>query len=380
MATEVFRHGLSNGQIETQISSFNILCRCRKTRDHLTDCLLGAFYASQPANAKDSIAVGAVDSTLILRATPQNQFRVDSNKPQDFDYLPNDPVFPLNSTWFSLYALSFNTNNSADACTALPDTTPSLAHKIILIRRGGCRYTTKITNVQQYGATYVMFYNDDRPIGNPTSVQGVIAGIVSAQQGQEWINYLKDGHVVDLRFTFQSAVVVNNITGGTMSTSSSWSQTYELVIKPDVSAPGGQILSTFPLSLGTYRTLSGTSMAAPLITGIIALYQQAKGIEHRLDPRKIRDILATTATPLPFNNGSANYSFLAPVPQQGGGLVNAYQAVTSMTLISPANLALNDTIHFHKNVRITISNTSPHPVSYTIRHVSSSLCHSRLLH
>lgn len=41
---------------------------------------------------------------------------------------------------------------------------------------------------------------------------------------------------------------------------SSWGPTFELDMKPDISAPGGAILSTFPERLGGFAILSGTSM------------------------------------------------------------------------------------------------------------------------
>ncbi len=75
-------------------------------------------------------------------------------------------------------------------------------------------------------------------------------------------------------------------------------------MKPDIAAPGGNILSTWPLDLQSsnfpvqgYHFDSGTSMAAPHTAGCIALLLQAL---PGLDAGQVKDIIQTTAVPQPF--------------------------------------------------------------------------------
>ena len=64
-----------------------------------------------------------------------------------------------------------------------------------------------------------------------------------------------------------------------------------------------------------YTCASGTSMATPHITGVVALMQEAAG--GRLKPDQILKILTSTARPLP---GYAEW-------EVGAGYVDAYAAV-----------------------------------------------------
>ena len=103
--------------------------------------------------------------------------------------------------------------------------------------------------------------------------------------------------------------------------------------RPTVTAPGVLVVSTRAISpigaIGTpddveggiapqhlphYTTLSGTSMAAPHVAGIVALLLDAN---PTLTPLRIKELLQATATPLPYATWEV-----------GAGYVNAYAAVT----------------------------------------------------
>lgn len=83
-------------------------------------------------------------------------------------------------------------------------------------------------------------------------------------------------------------------------------------IKPEVTAPGVQIRSSLPG--GTFGVKNGTSMAAPHVTGIVALMLQA---DPTLTVENIESILTSTAVPLDIQ---------LPNNNSGWGRVDAYSA------------------------------------------------------
>jgi subtilisin family serine protease len=60
-----------------------------------------------------------------------------------------------------------------------------------------------------------------------------------------------------------------------LSSFSSRGPTYKGTVKPDFSAPGVKILSSFTDSNSSYKRLSGTSMATPHVAGVVALMMSA---------------------------------------------------------------------------------------------------------
>jgi subtilisin family serine protease len=105
-------------------------------------------------------------------------------------------------------------------------------------------------------------------------------------------------------------------------------------LKPDLSAPGTDILSTNTTAAGEpngFTTASGTSMASPHVTGAVAVLRQAW---PEWTPAEIKAALMTTADPVVKAGGA-----LAPATVQGAGRLNLARAIDPGLLVTPANLS-----------------------------------------
>ncbi|GIJ28694.1 hypothetical protein Vqi01_38560 [Micromonospora qiuiae] len=94
------------------------------------------------------------------------------------------------------------------------------------------------------------------------------------------------------------------------------------VAKPDLMAPGADVLSAMPG--GGYARLDGTSMATPQVAGVVALIWSANP-DLVGDLGRTRQILRSTATPVQAGQRGDNCGGEENVV--GAGLVDAYAAV-----------------------------------------------------
>lgn len=129
------------------------------------------------------------------------------------------------------------------------------------------------------------------------------------------------GETVSMEFPPGPAVsgIADTISGGLTSSFSNYGPSNDLFGQPTLSAPGGNILSTFPLSVGGLGIISGTSMATPFIAGSIAVLLSARSSEN-LTPLEVRSILVSTGS-----LRSAQLSNVVPFANavvQGGGMSN----------------------------------------------------------
>jgi len=199
--------------------------------------------------------------------------------------------------------------------------------------------------------------------------------MVSAAQGEDWVKLLNSGQNVTVNFqnpkTAKKVIYSpkNTKNGSLVSPKTSWGLSWELDVKPQFGAPGQNILSTWTTAKGSYRIDSGTSMSAPLITAIYALLAEARGTT---DPKVLESLLSSTAKPIKWYDGAKVHDILAPVPQQGAGLVQAYDAAFATTLLNVSSLAFNDSDHHVGATTFSITNLGTQDVTYELGHVAAT--------
>jgi len=161
-----------------------------------------------------------------------------------------------------------------------------------------------------------------------------------------------------------------------MSDFSSWGVSPDMRLKPEVTAPGGNIYSSVPG--GGYQMMSGTSMATPQMTGASAVVLERvqndplfSSLNDRQKVDVVQNLIMGTAVPVvdPGQGGGAYYS----PRKQGAGLANL-EAATNSSVYPTVNGAadasrpkadLGDgTNGWHFDV--TLHNVSDTPATYEL--------------
>jgi subtilisin family serine protease len=113
-------------------------------------------------------------------------------------------------------------------------------------------------------------------------------------------------------------------------------------VKPDVSAPGVNVLAAMPpasvlgaLAGGNYGRISGTSMATPHTAGAAALIRQA---HTGWTPDVVRTVMINTSTNMRAESGAPKTDGLTAdsIIDQGGGLIDVFHAVHAKALMGVA--------------------------------------------
>jgi minor extracellular serine protease Vpr len=307
----------------------------------------GLYSAGAPGLGENVIGVASFDNTHVFLP----YFEVNGTK-IGYVTMTYSPAAPTSGTGEIV--------NVGLACGTLP--AGSLTGKVALAARGTCAFGLKAQYAIAAGADAVLISNNlpgvfngtlGAPLPNPKPVVGI-----SLADG----DFLRaQAAPIAMTWTDQMASSPSP-TGGLISSFSSYGLSPDLAIKPDIGAPGGNIYSTFPLELGGYATLSGTSMSSPHVAGTAALLLQAK---PKTKAEDVRSILQNSAEPELWSL-APSYGILDSVHRQGAGMVQIDDAITATTTIEPGKLSLGESQNGPATRELKIKNNSKKSVTYDL--------------
>lgn len=253
-----------------------------------------------------------------------------------------------------------STATPADGCSAISE---DLTGVIAVIDRGSCTFTTKIRNAENQGALGVVIVNNVG--GAPISMAHdgtdpfptIPAVMVSLPDGDLLKAHIPGDITADSSGLVELLAVPDQIA----EFSSVGPTPFDFRQKPDVTAPGVNVLSS--VFNGEFAFFQGTSMAAPHVTGSVALLLAGN---PGLTPEQVKSAIVNNAVrndDLEFETFSG--LVYGPVARGGGRIdvLNAYQA---SLFASPASIGFGGHTggsSFESGVDLTIENPTASEVT-----------------
>ena len=217
---------------------------------------------------------------------------------------------------------------------------------IAMCNRGEINFTAKGNNAVAAGAIGTIVVNNQAgtinmstdgytataPYVSLTLDDGLIIKAGAEKKEANGVTY----YVGKLTVGSKAGVKVQTADYYTMSDFSSWGVPGSLELKPEITAPGGNIYSL--QNGGGYQNMSGTSMASPQVAGMAAVvgqYIRANKLTEKtgLTARALaQSLLMSTAVPMYQDHGEGKDGYY-PVMQQGAGLANVGAATSAGTYI-----------------------------------------------
>jgi subtilisin family serine protease len=315
-----------------------------------------AYITGTPANARGVISVAAsIDEFQALQlevnsppiSLPDNGLMVHQDWSADLpsggltddlfdgravDDIPN-PTDPLPS--------------DGHFCNAADVPPGSLTGQTVLVFKGptgagDCAGSDKVTNAENAGATAVVLVSlfGGLPFGLAGSPTGIPAVMISGGDGEAILSTMspnEDTHVyneVTVNATLHDTPSpVPGFNDAMTDFTSEGPARLTNDLKPDVSAPGFDITSAGVGTGDGAAVLSGTSMAAPHVSGSAVLLRQ---LHPTWRPAKIKALIMNQATRAMKNN-----DLTTPVPAtvMGSGRIQVFQSAIARSLAEPGSLS-----------------------------------------
>lgn len=289
----------------------------------------GHYTVGSPGSAARALTAGASTVPHFVGAPVTVQGATYGAASGDFATVASDLTGPL-------AIVTGTTNGLNTACSALPGS--SLAGKIALISRGVCTFSTKIRNAQNAGAVAVLVANN--VAGDPTAMASdgtanqptVPAYMVALVTGKALVAASANGASTTIGANLSYFLTQNvDIMAGF---SSQGPTDVDFRVKPDVVAPGVNVLSSIPGNQWAF--FQGTSMAAPHLAGSAAIVRQ----QHPAwTAAQVRSAIVNTADQGVLKDYATGEKIVTDVNIQGAGRENLLAAVGARVASDPVSVS-----------------------------------------
>lgn len=222
--------------------------------------------------------------------------------------------------------------------------------RIAISTRNEETFVDKAMRAEHLGAVALIVFHDEEgewhgSIAHGNQTINIPAATITKDDG-EWILHNRDRYL---------QTHAEEVPKGIASFSSRGPVTMNWQIKPEIVAPGTNILSTVP---GGYQQLQGTSMAAPHVTGAFAIIKEA---HPDWSHEQIIGALKTTAKQILLNNGHP----VDPI-EQGMGEIQIDKAIHTNTIMFNPLLSFGRITRSYekKTLYLTVENVGHEPLKY----------------
>ena len=271
------------------------------------------FIVGGPSTTEHALSVGAMthptDQTLI----PSGSINGEETIIQTASFGPQE-AYTLSNTDLEVVYPDAN----QIACDPFADGT-DFTGKAVVIDRGGCAFVTKVLNAQAKGAAFVFIANNNDD-GTPAPMGGSSTEVTIPSVG---ITYaagmaLKESGVF-------SITVEAKVTSGAIASFTSRGPSMDGLLKPEITAPGVNIMTAHPGTGDGLSGATGTSFSGPMTAGAMSLLKEVHPDRNAMELKAT--IMNTANLDVTMEARAINPDAeLAPISYIGAGLVDVEKA------------------------------------------------------
>ena len=313
--------------------------------DLLNEGDINYHTGGSPATYKNSLAVASVDNDgqigATIEAAGKNIFFTETSG------YGNKPLTGIAGEYKYVYVDTPGTDADFAAVADI------LEGAVALCNRGSTSFYQKANAAIANGAVATVIVNNQAGVINmnltgytytaPAVSITLADGAAIKASSEKLEGYGFDVYVGTLTINEEKVAVFYDSEFKTMSDFSSWGGNGALTIKPEITAPGGNIWSVNgdhyvnatdnASGHNNYEIMSGTSMASPQIAGIAAVVAQYirenGGVAEGMSQRQLaQSLLMSTAKPL-----TDEYGYYYSIMHQGAGLVDVNAVINARSYI-----------------------------------------------